>query len=81
MKSESNLQIFFLSAIWGVSFLLIRVAGRTFPPAWVALLRSSLETRGRDTRGRQTDGKIPLLDVTDRGEHPVYPSIHSALAF
>jgi drug/metabolite transporter (DMT)-like permease len=29
-----------LSAIWGISFLLIRIAGEAFPPLWVALLRT-----------------------------------------
>ena len=28
-----------LSAIWGASFILIKLAGDAFPPAWVALLR------------------------------------------
>ena len=28
--------------MWGVSFLMIRIAGETFPPLWVALLRCSL---------------------------------------
>jgi drug/metabolite transporter (DMT)-like permease len=42
MNARSTAQIFFLSAIWGASFLLIRIAGESFPPFWVALLRSSL---------------------------------------
>jgi drug/metabolite transporter (DMT)-like permease len=42
MKTKSILQILLLSAVWGVSFLMIRVAGTTFPPLWVALLRCSL---------------------------------------
>jgi drug/metabolite transporter (DMT)-like permease len=36
------IQILFLSAVWGVSFLMIRVAGQMFPPLWVALLRCAL---------------------------------------
>src|ERR1700735_4111658 len=42
MKTKSVLQILLLSAVWGVSFLMIRIAGDTFPPFWVALLRCSL---------------------------------------
>jgi drug/metabolite transporter (DMT)-like permease len=42
MKTKSVLQILLLSAVWGVSFLMIRIAGESFPPLWVALLRSSL---------------------------------------
>jgi drug/metabolite transporter (DMT)-like permease len=36
------LQILLLSAVWGVSFLMIRIAGTAFPPLWVALLRCAL---------------------------------------
>jgi drug/metabolite transporter (DMT)-like permease len=42
MKTRSMLQILLLSAVWGVSFLMIRVAGTAFPPLWVALLRCAL---------------------------------------
>src|ERR1700733_678937 len=42
MKTKSILQILLLSAVWGVSFLMIRVAGTAFPPLWVALLRCAL---------------------------------------
>src|ERR1700689_3169015 len=42
MKTKFVLQILLLSAVWGVSFLMIRIAGGTFPPLWVALLRCSL---------------------------------------
>jgi len=41
MKSSHLLQLLLLSAIWGVSFLLIRIAGDSFPPLWLALLRCS----------------------------------------
>jgi len=41
MKAVHLLQILLLSAIWGISFLLIRIAGDSFPPIWVALLRCS----------------------------------------
>jgi len=41
MKTTHLLQLLLLSAIWGVSFLLIRIAGDSFPPIWVALLRCS----------------------------------------
>jgi drug/metabolite transporter (DMT)-like permease len=42
MNRKSVAQILLLSAIWGASFLLIRVAGETFPPFWIALMRSGL---------------------------------------
>ena len=42
MTSRSALQILLLSAVWGVSFLLIRVADEAFPPLWIALMRSAL---------------------------------------
>lgn len=42
MQIKYILQILLLSAVWGVSFLMIRVAGTDFPPVWVALLRSAL---------------------------------------
>jgi drug/metabolite transporter (DMT)-like permease len=41
MKTAHLLQLLLLSAVWGVSFLLIRIAGDSFPPLWVALLRCS----------------------------------------
>ena len=42
MNARSAAQILLLSAVWGVSFLLIRVAGEGFPPLWIALMRCSL---------------------------------------
>jgi len=39
MKPRDILQLALLSAIWGASFLLIRIAVGSFPPAWVAMLR------------------------------------------
>ena len=39
VKPRDVLHFFLLSAIWGASFLLISIAVRSFPPAWVALLR------------------------------------------
>ena len=42
MTTRSVLQIFLLSAVWGVSFLLIRIAGEAFPPLWIAMMRGSL---------------------------------------
>lgn len=44
MKSGHLLQLILLSAVWGVSFLLIRIAGARFPPLWVALLRCTAGT-------------------------------------
>jgi drug/metabolite transporter (DMT)-like permease len=42
MKTAHLLQMLLLSAIWGISFLLIRIAGDSLPPIWVGLLRSSI---------------------------------------
>jgi drug/metabolite transporter (DMT)-like permease len=41
MKTRHLLQILLLSAVWGVSFLMIRVAASVFPPIWVGMLRAS----------------------------------------
>jgi drug/metabolite transporter (DMT)-like permease len=41
MKTKDLLQLLLLSAVWGASFLLIRISGDSFPPLWVALLRCS----------------------------------------
>jgi len=41
MKAIHVLQLLLLSAVWGVSFLMIRIAGDSFPPIWVAMLRCS----------------------------------------
>ena len=42
MTTRSALQILLLSAAWGVSFLLIRIAGESFPPLWIAMMRGAL---------------------------------------
>ena len=42
MKLKLFLPLFALSGVWGISFLMIRIADATFPPLWVALLRCSL---------------------------------------
>ena len=39
MKTRYMAQLLLLSAVWGVSFLMIRVADLVFPPIWVGLLR------------------------------------------
>jgi drug/metabolite transporter (DMT)-like permease len=39
MKTADALLLLVLSMIWGVSFLLIKIAGTSFPPVWVACLR------------------------------------------
>jgi drug/metabolite transporter (DMT)-like permease len=41
MKTTHVLQLVLLSAVWGMSFILISIAGSSFPPFWVALMRSS----------------------------------------
>jgi drug/metabolite transporter (DMT)-like permease len=39
MKIRYMVQLLLLSAVWGVSFLMIRIADLDFPPVWVGLLR------------------------------------------
>jgi drug/metabolite transporter (DMT)-like permease len=41
MSRRDLLQLLLLSAVWGASFILIEITGRSFPPGWVALLRTS----------------------------------------
>jgi drug/metabolite transporter (DMT)-like permease len=41
MKTRFVAQLLLLSAVWGASFLLIRIADQVFPPFWVGLLRSA----------------------------------------
>jgi drug/metabolite transporter (DMT)-like permease len=41
MKTRYLLQIVLLSAVWGISFLMIRIAASAFPPIWVGILRAS----------------------------------------
>lgn len=41
MSRRDLFQLLLLSAVWGASFILIEITGRSFPPAWVALLRLS----------------------------------------
>jgi drug/metabolite transporter (DMT)-like permease len=42
MKLKSILQIVLLSAAWGISFLMMRVAVVDYPPLWIAMLRCAL---------------------------------------
>lgn len=42
MKFKYLLQLLLLSGVWGISFLMIRVAGTSFPPLWVSMLRCGL---------------------------------------
>jgi drug/metabolite transporter (DMT)-like permease len=41
MSRRDLFQLLLLSAVWGASFILIEITGRSFPPPWVALLRLS----------------------------------------
>ena len=40
MKLRDILELLLLSAIWGASFLLISLTVQSFPPTWVALIRT-----------------------------------------
>jgi drug/metabolite transporter (DMT)-like permease len=70
MNRRDVFQLLLLSAVWGASFLLIEISGRSFPPAWVALLRVSfgaaflwtvLNLKGRSLPPRRLI--VPLLLV------------------
>jgi drug/metabolite transporter (DMT)-like permease len=41
MKTRYVAQLLLLSAVWGISFLMIRIAASVFPPVWVGFLRAS----------------------------------------
>lgn len=41
MKTRYVAQLLLLSAVWGISFLMIRIADVAFPPVWVGWLRSA----------------------------------------
>ena len=42
MAIKSLLQILLLSAAWGISFLMMRIAVPDYPPLWIAMLRCAL---------------------------------------
>jgi drug/metabolite transporter (DMT)-like permease len=42
MRLKFILQIVLLSAVWGVSFLMMRIAVVDYPPMWIAMLRCAL---------------------------------------
>ncbi len=42
MQLKSILQILLLSAAWGVSFLMMRIAVVDYPPLWISMLRCAL---------------------------------------
>ena len=62
MNLKSALQILLLSAVWGVSFLMIRIAGEAFPPLWIALMRSTLGALLLWTVLAITGRKVPPRD-------------------
>lgn len=61
MNRRDVLDMFLLSAFWGVSFLLIRYSGEVFPPVWVALLRSAF-------------GALVLIGALRLGRHTLPPA-------
>jgi len=60
MKLRDILQMFVLSAVWGASFILIKLAGDDLPPVWVAV-------------GRLTFGSMLLWTVLKLGRHKMPP--------
>ena len=60
MKLRSILEMFLLSAVWGASFILIRLSGDDLPPVWVAF-------------GRLLFGSMLLWIVLAAGRHKMPP--------
>lgn len=60
MKLRSVLEMFLLSAVWGASFILIKLAGDDLPPVWVAV-------------GRLAFGSMLLWTVLALGRHKMPP--------
>ncbi|MGA9668001.1 MAG: DMT family transporter [Terracidiphilus sp.] len=60
MKLRNVLEMLLLSAVWGASFILIKLAGDDLPPVWVAV-------------GRLTFGSMLLWTVLTLGRHKMPP--------
>jgi drug/metabolite transporter (DMT)-like permease len=60
MKLRDALEMLLLSAVWGASFILIKLAGADLPPVWVAF-------------GRLTFGSLFLWTVLKLGHHKLPP--------
>jgi drug/metabolite transporter (DMT)-like permease len=60
MRFRHALEMFLLSAVWGASFILIKLAGDDLPPVWVAV-------------GRLTFGSALLWIVMKAGGHKLPP--------
>jgi drug/metabolite transporter (DMT)-like permease len=60
MRFRDAVEMFLLSAVWGASFILIKLAGDDLPPVWVAV-------------GRLTFGSLFLWIVFKAGRHKLPP--------
>jgi drug/metabolite transporter (DMT)-like permease len=60
MKLRNVFEMFLLSAVWGASFILIKLAGDDLPPVWVAV-------------GRLFFGSLLLWTVLKMGRHKLPP--------
>ena len=60
MKLRNMFEMFLLSAVWGASFILIKLAGDDLPPVWVAV-------------GRLFFGSLLLWTVLKLGRHKLPP--------
>jgi drug/metabolite transporter (DMT)-like permease len=60
VKLRDAIEMFLLSAVWGASFILIKMAGADLPPVWVAF-------------GRLTFGSLFLWTVLKLGRHQLPP--------
>jgi len=61
MRLRDAIEMFLLSAVWGASFILIKLAGEDLPPVWVAL-------------GRLAFGSALLWTVMAAGRHKLPPA-------
>jgi drug/metabolite transporter (DMT)-like permease len=53
MKLRNALEMFLLSAVWGASFILIKLSGDDLPPVWVAVGRLTLRLHAAVDRTRR----------------------------
>jgi drug/metabolite transporter (DMT)-like permease len=60
VKLRHIIEMLLLSAVWGASFILIKLAGEDLPPVWVAI-------------GRLTFGSLLLWTVLKLGHHKLPP--------
>jgi drug/metabolite transporter (DMT)-like permease len=63
MRFRDVVEMFLLSAVWGASFILIRIAGADLPPVWVAVGRLAFGSAFLWIALRAGGHKLPALRV------------------